>query len=76
MASKTKTIGMTESKLLTTQEAAEIIGLHPVTLSNMRMRKYGPPYVKLGQRCVRYPLHRLEEWLTKSVVVPDDERVA
>ena len=43
----------TLSRGLKDTEAAEILGLHPQTLRNMRSKGEGPNYHKLG-RAVRY----------------------
>jgi excisionase family DNA binding protein len=48
---------------LTTKEAAELLGLHPYTLSNWRSRgKYKLKYLKIGGR-VYYRLTDLNAWL-------------
>jgi predicted DNA-binding transcriptional regulator AlpA len=78
MASQKKTLGLTDTRMLKGREVAERLGMHPVSLSNMRQRaRYnGPPYMKLGTR-VRFPEDLLIEWMNKGLVMPDDnERVA
>ncbi|WP_018231419.1 helix-turn-helix transcriptional regulator [Thioalkalivibrio thiocyanodenitrificans] len=47
---------------LTTQEAAERLGLKRTTLEAWRVRGFGPRFVKLG-RCVRYRAADLDSWL-------------
>jgi hypothetical protein len=79
MAPKKNTPTLTETKLLKGKEVAERLNLHPVSLSNMRQRSpyLGPPYMKIGRRCVRYPEDLFIEWKNNGLVVPDDdERVA
>lgn len=44
---------MTTDKLLTTQQAAEMLGLSPNTLNQWRNLKRGPRFVKIS-KCVRY----------------------
>jgi Helix-turn-helix domain len=57
-------------KLLTEKEAAELLGVSVNTLQAWRLRKCGPPYVKLigsgtgpGRRPVRYRPEALEKYL-------------
>jgi predicted DNA-binding transcriptional regulator AlpA len=40
--------------LLTTKEAARLLGIEPRTLENWRWAKRGPRPRKIGTRCVRY----------------------
>lgn len=49
-------------RLLTTQQAAELLGLSEQTLRNWRTTGGGPPAVKVG-RNVRYRGRDLERWL-------------
>jgi excisionase family DNA binding protein len=54
----------TNGALLTTSEAAEILGIHTSTLSNWRSTKrYNIPYKKVGGS-VRYRLDDIEKWLS------------
>jgi len=41
--------------LLSTKEAAKILGLAPQTLAIMRLRGSSLPHVKLGRRCLYDP---------------------
>ena len=55
--------------LLDTYEAAHFLGLkHPGTLSNWRVMKKGPPFLRVG-RNVRYLQADLESWLTSRRVI-------
>ena len=47
---------------LSTPEAARLIGLSPATLSTLRTRGGGPPFLKVGSRVVYDPAD-LEKWL-------------
>lgn len=47
---------------LTTQEAAEALGVRPCTLEAWRSRGTGPRYVKLG-RAVRYRAADLDDYI-------------
>lgn len=41
-------------KLITTLEAAKIVGVEPSTLRSWRCAKVGPPFVRLTARSVKY----------------------
>jgi predicted DNA-binding transcriptional regulator AlpA len=49
-------------ELVSTQEAAALLGLAPQTLSIMRVAGGGPKYVKLGRR-VLYDVRDLEAYV-------------
>jgi len=53
--------------LLRTTEAAEYVGLAPVTLERMRLTGEGPSFAKLG-RAVRYRLQDLDNWVASRLV--------
>jgi len=57
----------TLSRGLKDTEAAELLGLHPQTLRNMRCRGEGPAYHKLG-RAVRYLEKDLSAYLEKRKI--------
>ncbi len=49
--------------LLTTPQAAEILGFSPRALEGWRLRGNGPPYLKIGgRRAVRYRLSDIMSW--------------
>ena len=50
------------TKVLRTGEAADYVGLKPVTLETLRLKGGGPVYLKLG-RSVRYSVADLDEWV-------------
>ncbi|MEO5335169.1 MAG: helix-turn-helix domain-containing protein [Magnetococcus sp. YQC-5] len=56
--------------LMTTKEAAEYLQLSPGTLTNWRMRKFGPKYVKNGGS-VRYTQSAIAEWIQSRTVDPN-----
>ncbi len=49
--------------MLTTTQAAGVLGLSPRTLEQLRVKGGGPEYFALGKRAVRYRCHALESWL-------------
>jgi predicted DNA-binding transcriptional regulator AlpA len=49
--------------LLLPSETAQLLRLSEGSLANMRSGGYGPPYVKIGNRAVRYSRRALAEWL-------------
>lgn len=61
--------------LLTPREVAAVLKVHLIGLQNMRLKGKGPPWIKPGSR-VYYPQRLFEEWLNRTLIVPDQERVA
>ncbi len=49
--------------MLTTTQAAGVLGLSPRTLEQLRVKGGGPGYFALGKRAIRYRRHALEIWL-------------
>ena len=49
--------------MLTTTQAAGVLGLSPRTLEQLRVKGGGPNYFALGKRAIRYRRHALESWL-------------
>ena len=56
------------TKLLTTDEVAEMTGLSRETLAQWRWLKKEIPFVRLGTKCVRYRQSDIDEWLGKRLV--------
>jgi predicted DNA-binding transcriptional regulator AlpA len=50
---------------LTTVQAAKMLGIAPATLSDWRLRNYGPAYTKTG-RLIRYPDYEVERWIREN----------
>ncbi len=50
-------------RLLTTKQAAELLGLKPSTLRAWRCSRIGPPYIQLGPRNIKYPEGELEKYV-------------
>lgn len=67
------TLQLTDSKtsaatLLTTEQAAEILGIEPTTLTTWRSTgRYAIPFVRVG-RAVRYRRADLDAWLRSRTV--------
>lgn len=52
------------SNYLTTEQAADYLGLKPATLSQWRTTKdKGPSFIKAGKRIVRYTKDDLDAWI-------------
>ena len=54
--------------LLTTEQAAEFLGITPRFLEVRRMRGGGPRYVNISKRAVRYSLTDLQAWIAARTV--------
>lgn len=52
-------------QLLDEAGAAKHLAVSPRTLRNWRTRGGGPKFVKISDRCIRYRLRDLLEWLEK-----------
>jgi predicted site-specific integrase-resolvase len=52
-----------EDRLLTPDQAAEVLSISPRTLEGWRRKGVGPPYVIYSSRCIRYSEKTLREWL-------------
>jgi predicted DNA-binding transcriptional regulator AlpA len=50
-------------RIVRPREAAARTGLSASTMAKMRARGDGPPFVRLGSRCVGYLEADLEDWL-------------
>lgn len=59
--------------LLTTSEAARLLGLPPQTLVNWRCTgRYPLPFIRVG-RLIRYRVTDLNSWIENNVVVKGEE---
>jgi len=64
----TKTQPASPEALLTTQEAAAMLGLSPGTLEVWRcLGRYNVPYIRLG-RAIRYDRAALQQWIASRAV--------
>jgi predicted DNA-binding transcriptional regulator AlpA len=56
-------------KLLSPNQAAEILGIQPRTLDFWRQRGgVGPKFIRYSARCVRYRLSDLQAWIASREV--------
>ncbi len=55
-------------EFLNTKEAAEALGLSPITLRKWRCLGKGPGYLRLNPRLIRYRRADLEAWLERGAV--------
>jgi excisionase family DNA binding protein len=53
------------NRLLTTQEAAELLGLADATLKRWRINGNGPPFRRIGMRMIRYKREDVIAWSDK-----------
>jgi hypothetical protein len=56
------------AQLVDQTEAAKVLGVEPRTLEGWRLRGYGPRFVRISPRCIRYRPKDIERWLAKQVV--------
>lgn len=49
--------------LLTTPDAAHLLGLSPRTLESLRLRGGGPAFIAVTAKAVRYRRRDLEDWI-------------
>jgi hypothetical protein len=65
-------------RLLTTEEAADFLGIHPTSLAKARCYGTEPKisYVRVGLRAIRYRLSTLEDFADSRTISPDDLEVA
>jgi predicted DNA-binding transcriptional regulator AlpA len=59
------------ARLMDEKEVAEKLGFKVQTLRNMRARREGPPYIKVGRRSVRYRENDLESYLNGRRIDPE-----
>jgi predicted DNA-binding transcriptional regulator AlpA len=57
-------------KLLTTQQAADMLGVKPATLRGWRCAKTGPKFTRLTARSVKYAQVDLDRFIAERTVTP------
>lgn len=50
-------------QFLTTRDVATILNLNPQTVIEWRRERNGPPWVRIGQKAIRYRRSELEAWI-------------
>jgi hypothetical protein len=60
------------SKLLDSKETAELLRTTPGNLSQWRHKRFGPPFIRSGRKCL-YRLSDVERWLAQREVSTFDE---
>ncbi len=55
-------------RLVGQKEAAEYLGLSEATLERDRWRGGDIPYIRVGQRAIRYDLGQLDKYIGKKTV--------
>jgi hypothetical protein len=56
---------------LNSKQAADFLTVSPRTLESWRLRRVGPPFIKLSARAVRYSSAALRQWRDAQTVVCD-----
>jgi len=52
-----------ENNLLDQGEVAELLGVHPKTLGLWREKGQGPPFIRLGEKLIRYNVEDVRAWV-------------
>jgi len=47
---------------LNTEDAARYLRLAPTTLNRLRVTGFGPPFLRLTPKCIRYRASDLRQW--------------
>ena len=69
-----RVINRLDGVYLTPEQAASVIGVAKGTLSNWRLAKEGPRYVKLAKKIVLYHVTDIEKWLKTREAQEMDSR--
>jgi predicted DNA-binding transcriptional regulator AlpA len=56
------------STLLTSREVAQWLAMSESRLSQLRFHGQGPPFIRIGQRGVRYQRSAVENWLAAQTI--------
>lgn len=65
----------TERELIDETELARRTGTSTRTWQAYRVRKYGPPYIRISARCIRYDWRKVVIWLEDNQVVIETRTV-
>jgi predicted DNA-binding transcriptional regulator AlpA len=63
------TVKTTTKAMLSTQQVAELLGVSEEWLEVGRIKDYGPPFIRLAPRLIRYPRAGLVKWLKQRTAV-------
>ena len=55
--------------LLSTRQVAELLGVSEQWIEVGRVKDYGPPFIRLAPRLIRYPRAGLVKWLKQRAAV-------
>jgi predicted DNA-binding transcriptional regulator AlpA len=55
--------------LLSTRQVAELLGVSEQWIEVGRVKNYGPPFIRLAPRLIRYPRAGLVKWLKHRTAV-------
>jgi hypothetical protein len=61
-----------KKRALSPNEVEAIYGIPQGSLANMRWKKTGPKYYKVGTKRVKYLVDDVEDWMTKAPVLTKD----
>ena len=67
---------MNQIRLLDDIQTAEFLGLQPATLALWRVKKKGPPFVRISANCVRYRVQDLKEWIDSKIILKMEAEAA
>lgn len=62
-----------DNQVITEDEAAEFLTVSPETLRGWRTRGFGPRFIRLSRRAIRYSRADLEQFARESTVEPRRE---
>ena len=57
------TVDTNQPQLMTEREAAQALRISGACLRRWRSIGAGPPWLRIGKRCVRYEVAALREWI-------------
>jgi hypothetical protein len=58
-------------KMVDEQSASDLIGVKVKTLQDWRLkRNFGPPFIRVGGKLIRYRVDALLAWLEENTVTP------
>ena len=61
-------MSMLTRNLVNTHEASKYLGIATQTLIGWRMNGKGPPFVRLGDKAIRYRIADLDKWVEDGEV--------